>query len=1691
MNGARSTSVRCCAVVVLFMLSTLMLGYSPENREHMDSSFEPLSAPTPFGQTKLLSIGSFPDGANANTRLSVDEGAALKTLDLQIDSARLPSSTGFSLTESSDFSTNTVYDGMDVNGSSLTILPQGWEWDFENANHGWTLGSPAWKWGFDSVIGQAGGVASGVKALYTYDGNYPNNMGSTLWATSPVMDCSACSGAWELSFMRRLGVESPSWDHAYISVKTSSGSWASLYSNPSSVSDGSFNQQTISLNNYIAGNSNLQIRFGIGTTDSSVTYTGWNIDDVSIMPSTTGTSSGEGNWTSAPLSPTMFGQGEERAFGYLHLDAFVPQGEIFEWRLLDATTSQPVPGFENSILRSIDLGLVDWETYPSIRLSIHMKSQAGGVPAVHGIHFEGKIFEDFSDDPTDLGWQLQGVSWANGVVSGTGTLKTSTFNVRSGFAGFDSNSVLSSGAVVEYTLDGGSNWNTLVDGKQWLTTPAFSVQFRVSSSGSSWDIDSFDVELIRTSVPDGLRIDVGMDGISDWSLEGDGIGRLGIQDRLKDHSLWNSQPSAPSSPASYSLLLPAAGVQAFEFGVAAPLQAMNSPFLAMSIDGQDFMSTSLPNLQELQIIQLSSSELSTLNSALSQASHDSSVEGLPMVEVDVRIGSSTSTSDVLFGGIFAPYDASLVLQFGPSDPVIVALNSALQSVIPVSGSKELPLPIRMSSSGAVYVNVVQQTSQGSIEPISISVSNVSDTFTPSTDWVEVTSVFDFSNLGVTSPESYVKSNGWSLALFLTAENEHSETRCPMVSLPITGVSVNSCVREGNSMVWSQDGGFGEIRMLESGSFLQIVHRFQFPEQWEDEASLSVSVNMLAPSGPMLPVSMNFGLGSSQGVENDVEVKDWAIVYDNSVRSVHELPYLNPGEQVMVEVQLGFEDVPVSSSPRPGSTLVRFLADGVEVQSTSVLADGVASIPWTVPTQKDTVELEVEVIPLAGQNIVFAVPNTVSFGFDTVDPELLGMSVSEFDHVEASPLTSLEFTIGDRPTLPTHAHAMLWRSWSDDANGDGFAQPDEVLSQPLHLPNDLASIQGIYTLELDTSEAFSGSYFMGWLDVADSAGNIMLNSGSMTTPLFNIQVNNDGSPQLGTSPASWGHGDSVWLHPGEANVLHLPLLDLNGITDIAHIELDLAGNQNDPVVLKWDSENEQCMSLNMFLDIESCEFIPSDEGTLFSSEGIFTVAFSIEWGFDPDVSLLRIPKVMVSDYQGQSNRVSVPDLGWRFSGEIEVMPQSLDFSLLGTEVETLGTWVQPRADIDVAGELTWHQSNRAIIQPTDLKIELGESEVLVESVNGSFEGVLSAPLNPGSYGISTSLHNPPNGAIDRTASTAPAWFIVDNQAPTIVGIPSPVNDIVLFEQTWSDLVFEVLVSEQDRLNDSSLTLHWAVHPEGVGLSSQSVINGSEQLSIIGGRAFGNAIPCTTTLDLDTLLTSSMRNDALEVRIWVTGKDMAGHDISSVFNDIDAPLAVWVLEQRIAEYSFTTPEMKPNKEISVGQTVDIGVSITNSGLADGQAQIFVELVESNGARTRIDARSLNIEAGGTYVYSKEWTPSREGTMWLEFQIINGPNVQTNTVYVDEAASNGVFASVSAVNPILLVIIFLLTVSLVGLMMFGLKTPQQQWDPSQQPRKRVPRTPANPTTRKLTQSEQQPVSGPYGAAEVPAAPGENPYS
>ena len=73
--------------------------------------------------------------------VSVPNGEVVQSLGLDIESATLPTSTAFSITKSLDFSSSQYFSGVDVNGSSLSLLPQEWKWDFESGSFSsdWSL----------------------------------------------------------------------------------------------------------------------------------------------------------------------------------------------------------------------------------------------------------------------------------------------------------------------------------------------------------------------------------------------------------------------------------------------------------------------------------------------------------------------------------------------------------------------------------------------------------------------------------------------------------------------------------------------------------------------------------------------------------------------------------------------------------------------------------------------------------------------------------------------------------------------------------------------------------------------------------------------------------------------------------------------------------------------------------------------------------------------------------------------------------------------------------------------------------------------------------------------------------------------------------------------------------------------------------------------------------------------------------------------------------------------------------------------------------------------------------------------------------------------------------------------------------------------------------------------------------------
>jgi hypothetical protein len=381
------------------------------------------------------------------------------------------------------------------------------------------------------------------------------------------------------------------------------------------------------------------------------------------------------------------------------------------------------------------------------------------------------------------------------------------------------------------------------------------------------------------------------------------------------------------------------------------------------------------------------------------------------------------------------------------------------------------------------------------------------------------------------------------------------------------------------------------------------------------------------------------------------------------------------------------------------------------------------------------------------------------------------------------------------------------------------------------------------------------------------------------------------------------------------------------------------------------------------------------------------------------------------------------------------------------------------------------------------LSLGENGAQIQSVNGTFTATLMSPLLDGTYGLFGDLYDAPNGAVYRGDGSAFIWFIVDNEAPRMAAVDRPQFNTVLSEEEWTDLNFELRLNENARLDEGTLMLHWSLNDAGLGLNSYLYDNGSVPLEVLGERLSGESIPVRCTLNLDELMLPLFRTKAIELRVWVTGSDAAGHEVDSVFNDIDAPLRVWTLEQRVPIYSIGEIEMKPSSELHQGDLITVATSISNNGLADGEANVVLELVESNGARTRLDARVINVQSGEQVLYQYLWKPGRDGTQWLELSIINGPNAQSDTVLVDEPRSDGVFATITSINTSLLVVVVLLSLGLVGLLVVGLRRETLPGAPAKPvPKVAQPKPPSSPS-----QEEEQ---GPYGSQKATASPGENPY-
>jgi PKD repeat protein len=180
-----------------------------------------------------------------------------------------------------------------INIVDIFNLP--WQDNFES-DKGWALSgeferaTPMAKGGSNGNA-DPGAAPSGTKilgvdlsGLGTYQGDYEPSLAAAAYtAESPLFDCSSYQEVF-IKFKRWLNIESSWYDVAKIEGSTNEGaSWSELWTNAvGNTTESSWSEVTHDVSWQAALESKFKIRFTIGSTDSDIQYSGWNIDDFEI-----------------------------------------------------------------------------------------------------------------------------------------------------------------------------------------------------------------------------------------------------------------------------------------------------------------------------------------------------------------------------------------------------------------------------------------------------------------------------------------------------------------------------------------------------------------------------------------------------------------------------------------------------------------------------------------------------------------------------------------------------------------------------------------------------------------------------------------------------------------------------------------------------------------------------------------------------------------------------------------------------------------------------------------------------------------------------------------------------------------------------------------------------------------------------------------------------------------------------------------------------------------------------------------------------------------------------------------------------------------------------------------------------------------------------------------------------------------
>ena len=1566
--AGRHGHAQAVCLVVLFVMSSWLSLVAPAGPEGGVLSDENVVLQAGQGDEMNLTLSTSP---NTMFKLDLPSGEPLVSAELNFTPRILPTQSGFVWDEANDWNhPDAITNGSSVSNGVLSGSSPGILWDFNTNNQGWTFQN---SYTARVTTPSCGFNGSSGGSLRTYAGS--------TYGQSPVVNLAGGANvpfhAWVHEGRSGCGETPDSGENLQFQYKNTAGGWT-VFQTFSGGGAQTSNFQFMTTLPAAALHANSQFRIH-QTSGSSTCCDYWFVDDIRIATPP------ESNWT----SPTMGHKSgstqtlADDTYAPLYIEADIPDGSYLNWSVLN-TAGEVIPGMIGSNALIVPLNLLDHELVDQFRLHLEFKGGAGGIPEVHSIAGDGAHRETFVTDPSARGWTMDEAAHASGI----------------GVMGMSANSTLTSpwmlaNAPLYDAMLTGTVYNGQVQirhhpNEAWtnVSLPYIPVpdqntvgmQSRVvsilpadgnMSNFSAWNVESLSMDMFGGQHPARPMLDFNLDQRYEWGGEDARVGTWGWQDRFSNAEERMELALTSGAPSDARLLVPSQDLTSFGFSYAADAGTV----LDLALFVQNTMvANRTVNSSNAGVFHLNASELADFTDALANTGNAVDVLGTDFTEARVEVSGN---GVAVLGGRRATYHATHNLVADAASSFVMGVNEARTAVQSVGGMQAIPLPFMADQRGGLTVEVVDLQTSSTVLLQAGSMMDVEQVLTPSKEWQTISTEYQVIGGSITHHRLDVYSNSRQATFLFPAQGGGP-----------AGLGDASMVELHPTEA---------IEVTEDGMNVMTNITFRMRPMWDDEAQLTVTSRLVMQSGVIsIPFAHTWGTVSTQGYENDLEIKSVKFIEDD-VEMSPSRQYLRGGESMNVSIAVGFEDVTQLRGFVDGDAELTLYRDGVAVRNTTSLDGAYWNFTENIPFTYGDVEWEVGLVSNSGSSVVE--PSTISrvFTVDSVQPKVVETSMYQYDHRTPSPTQVMQVTILDQPVLPSAMTAMVWKEWVDDDNQNGWPDEGEFSPVPMLVPSDLGALTGVYTLMIDDTAGTLGQKVAVYLDGNDPSGYPIQDGGTAAEgeQLFVYQLAVDGAPELAPDAFAWADGRKSWLHPGQPYELNIQISEPNGGSDLSTVEVMLASNQgSDPMSIQWAFETGQCTTTSTHITIDQCTML-GQNGIADPYENDLVLNIQLRMGWNtPDLGdNRREPAILVVDRAGQEETRNFPEHRWRFSAGLSIPEESVNLHLTRGSFLGDGARVTPLTPMEISGGLVFSETSTVPDFDCQVDVLFGGQTYSATAVNGIWSMALDAPATSGSVPMTWEVGCLEGQGMDLTdQESSVKWIVVDGTGPEPQEVLSPRPLAILGGENHE---VRVVLQELGGLDLQSLELVWQVEDFETG---DIIRSGREPLSLEGDALDGLRLELFADMNLSEI-TNEMLIDRMVVKISIAGRDLAGNAVTGLGGNLNNPyLATWNMEWLQPKFTVSPSALTYSRLLmEVGDKTSIQLEVENIGSLQGEIGLKFESVDIMGTRVLIQRTTVSAEAGAIGLVTVDWAPEVAGVQYVEATLDNGMTVSGPNVDV----------------------------------------------------------------------------------------------